>query len=66
MNTYPTRVVIYTKDVATITGLKERAARKLLSDIRKHVKKDRGSFITILEFSHYTGICEESIRTCLQ
>lgn len=65
MNTLPTRVVIYTKDVSNITGLGPRAARKLLSTIRKQLNKPRSGFITVEEFSRYTGIKEELVRSSL-
>jgi len=65
MNTLPTRVVVYTKDVSNITGLGPRAARKLLSSIRKQLNKPRTSFITIEEFSHFTSIKEDLVRSSL-
>jgi len=57
----PTRRVIYTKDVMIITGRKERAAWKLLAQIRKTFRKNKGQFVTVKEFSLFTGIDEESI-----
>jgi hypothetical protein len=65
MNTVPTRVVVYTKDVSNITGLGPRAARKLLSKIRKQLNKPKSSFITLEEFAHFTGIKEELVRSSL-
>ena len=65
MNTPPTRVVVYTKDVSNITGLGPRAARKLLASIRKQLNKPRTSFITIEEFSSFTGIKEDLVRSSL-
>jgi hypothetical protein len=65
MNTLPTRVVVYTKDVSNITGLGPRAARKLLCSIRKHLNKPKTSFITIEEFSLFTGIKEDLVRSSL-
>jgi hypothetical protein len=65
MNTLPTRVVVYTKDVSNLTGLGPRAARKLLSSIRKQLNKPRTSFITIEEFSQFTGIKEDLVRSSL-
>ena len=65
MSTMPTRVVIYTKDVSNITGLGPRAARKLLSTIRKQLNKPRTGFITIEEFASFTGIKEELVRSSL-
>lgn len=44
-----------------ITGRKERAARKLLAQIRKKYKKKKGQFITTKEFCEFTGIENEII-----
>ena len=52
----PVRTVIYAKDVMNITGRKERAAWKLLTHIRKKYKKKKGQFVTVKEFSDFTGI----------
>jgi hypothetical protein len=57
----PVRICIYAKDVINITGRKERAAWKLLAQIRKKYKKQKGQFITIDEFCEYTGISEERV-----
>jgi hypothetical protein len=65
MNVIPNRIVIYTKDVSNITGLRPRAARKLLYLIRQKLGKDRTAFITVQEFSHHTGINEEVIQAFL-
>jgi ribosomal protein S3 len=62
----PTRICIYAKDVMNITGRKERAARKLLAQIRKKYKKKKGQFITIGEFSEFTGIDAEIIYSFLK
>lgn len=65
MKTIPTRVVIYTKDVCNITGLRPRAAGKLLAAIREKLGKDRSAFVTVEEFAAYTGIREEAIQPFL-
>ena len=57
----PTRKVIYAKDVMIITGRKPRAAWKLLAKIRKRYRKEKDQFVTVREFSLFTGIDEESI-----
>lgn len=59
--TIPNRIVIYAKDIMNITGRKERAARKLLAQIRKKYKKKKGQFITTKEFCEFTGIENEII-----
>lgn len=66
MNNFPTRIVIYAKDVMNITGRRERTARKLLTRIRKQYNKDKGSFVTIEEFSNFTGLKKELITPFLK
>ena len=61
----PSRLIIYAKDVQNITGRRPRTARRLLEKIRIYYKKPPGSFITIKEFSEYTGIGVEEIRPFL-
>lgn len=65
MNPIPNRVVIYAKDVCNITGLRQRAAGRLLSAIRQKLGKDRSAFVTVKEFAAYTGIGEEALRDFL-
>ncbi len=57
----PYRIVVYAKDFMNITGRKERAARKLLAQIRKKYKKKKVQFVTVYEFCEYTGIKEEKV-----
>jgi len=63
--TIPNRIVIYAKDIMNITGRRERAARKLLAQIRKKYKKRRGEFISIDEFCQFTGLKEEKVSLFL-
>jgi hypothetical protein len=63
--TIPNRIVIYAKDIMNITGRKERAARKLLAQIRKKYRKKKGSFISVFEFCEYTGLQPENVRDFL-
>jgi len=63
--TIPNRIVIYAKDIMNITGRKERAARKLLAQIRKKYKKKNGEFISIYEFCEYTGLNPENVSPFL-
>ncbi len=56
------RICIYPKDVQLITGRTERYGRKLLEKIRKHFNKEPHQFITVNEFSEYTGIDEAEIE----
>jgi hypothetical protein len=61
----PKRTVLYAKDVENITGRKERAARKVLQKVRELFGKPKDGFVTVREFSLYTGIDEELIREFL-
>jgi len=50
------RACIYPKDIQRITGRSERYGRKLLQDIRSFLDKEPHQFVTIYEFSEYSGI----------
>lgn len=65
-NPIPTRVVLYTRDVENITGRRGRTARKLIQKIRDALGKSKDEFITIKEFSFFTGIEEDLIKDFLQ
>lgn len=52
----PKRACIYPKDIQRITGRSERYGRKLLNDIRNYFGKEPHQFITVKEFSEYSGI----------
>ena len=56
------RACIYPKDIQCITGRSERYGRKLLNDIKTHLGKEQHQFITIKEFSEYSGIEEDIIN----
>ena len=62
----PQRVVLYPKDVENITGRRGSTARRLIQKIREALGKSRDEFITIQEFSYFTGIDEELIKDFLQ
>ncbi|MFY9243675.1 MAG: hypothetical protein WAO74_11670 [Polaribacter sp.] len=50
------RACIYPKDIQRITGRSERYGRKLLNDIKEYLDKKPHQFVTIHEFSEYSGI----------
>ena len=58
----PIRIVINAKDVMNITGRQERAARKFLARIRKHLNKKKGDFISVKEFCVFTGFDESIVK----
>ncbi|MDO9552233.1 hypothetical protein [Rhodonellum sp.] len=50
------RCVIYPKDVQLITGKSERYGQVLLTKIRIFFHKEPHQFITLKEFSEFSGI----------
>lgn len=65
-NQLPLRVVLYPKDVENITGRGSRTARRLLQKIKTACGKSRNEFVTIHEFSHFTGIPHQLIEDFLR
>ena len=61
----PQRIVVTSKDVENITGQKPRTARKLLQYIRDCEGKNKRAYVTVREFSFYTGIDEDTVREFL-
>jgi len=57
----PKRQVMYVKDVMLITGKGKTSARDLLNAILKSLGKKRGQFVTVKEFSGYSGIDLETL-----
>ena len=60
------RSCIYTREVAQITGKTERSAQRLLKKIRNHTGKTAHQFITVSDFSDFTGIPEEDVRRLIK
>ena len=50
------RACIYPKDIQRITGRSERYCRKLINKIKEYLDKEPHQFVTINEFSEYSGI----------
>ena len=61
----PNRIVIYAKDIMNITGRKERAARRMLANIKKTFNKKQKEFISVNEFCEFTGLREENVNKFL-
>ena len=59
------RVVLYPKDVERLTGRKDKTARKLLNEIKLSLGKQRKDFVSVREFSQFTGIHEDDIYLSL-
>ena len=59
------RVVIYPKDVAAITGKNYRSSWILLSRIKSHLQKESHQVVTVQEFCEYMGIGEDALTNLL-
>ncbi len=57
------RVCVYPKDVQRITGKSERYGRMLLKKIKVKLSKEEHQFISVEEFSQYTGLKIEVVRS---
>lgn len=62
----PKRACIYPKDIQRITGRSERYGRKLLNDIKNFLDKKPHQFVTIDEFSEYSGIQPDVVNKYIQ
>jgi hypothetical protein len=60
------RVVLYCKDVMTVTGLCEKSSRKLLRQIKEKFSKEEHQFVSVAEFSRYTGISVAEVERSLK
>lgn len=56
------RLCIYPKDVQCITGKSYRYSARLLQKIRTELKKDKNEFVSVEEFSKYTGLKLEQVE----
>jgi hypothetical protein len=55
------RLIIYPKEISSITGKNYKSSWQLLLKIKKHFGKDDHQFVTIKEFCNYTGIPEQEV-----
>lgn len=56
------RIIIYPKDIQRITGKSERYGRFLLRKIKDDLAKEDHHFVTVEEFSRYTGLSPDLIH----
>ena len=61
MKATESRLCIYPKDIQRITGKSERYGQRLLERIKIGLGKSESQFITIQEFSKFTGIDADHI-----
>ena len=62
MKIVSTRIIVYPKDVQRITGRSEKYGRILLKKIKAKFAKEEHQFVTVEEFSKYTGLSMEMIQ----
>jgi len=55
------RICIFTQDIQLITGKSDRNCRKILSDIKKSLNKEKHQVVTITEFCSYMGFEKKEI-----
>jgi hypothetical protein len=60
------RVVMYCKDVMTVTGLCEKSSRKLLRQLKEKFSKEKHQFVSVAEFSRFTGIPVAEVERSLK
>lgn len=56
------RCVIYPKDIQLITGRSERYGHSLMNKIRKFYRKQSHQYVTVDEFSAFSGIPIDQIE----
>ncbi|MGB6038197.1 MAG: hypothetical protein WBG42_18115 [Cryomorphaceae bacterium] len=55
------RVVVYASDIAILLGKSVNTGYRIIGEMRAYFGKGAGMFITVKEFSRYTGISEEIV-----
>ena len=61
----PTRIVIYAKDIMTITGRGESSARRMMAEIKKKFDRLNRGGISIDDFCSFTGFTHETVKANL-
>jgi hypothetical protein len=59
------RLIIYPKDVQRITGRDIRYCRALLGKVRQTRNKRKDQFVSVNDFSEFTGLSVEEIASYL-
>ena len=57
--------VIRTRDIMLIMDRGERQAQRIMSKLRKKLKKKKGQYVSITEFCKETGLPENDVRHAL-
>lgn len=61
MKTERKRICIYVRDVQIVTGKSYRASHRLLDSYKVRLRKKKGEFITVREFSELAGIAMDDL-----
>jgi len=56
------RMIIHSHDIARISGVHLRTARRILQRIRKHYHKPADAFVSFEEFCAYMKLKEEQVK----
>ncbi|WP_084421214.1 hypothetical protein [Algoriphagus vanfongensis] len=59
------RCVIYAKDIQRITGRSVRYSHEVIRKIRQLTDKSKGQYVTVAEFSAFSGIPESDVSDYL-
>lgn len=59
------RCVIYAKDIQRITGRSVRYSHEVIRKIRQITDKEKGQYVTVAEFSAFSGIPESDVSDYL-
>ncbi len=62
----PTRIVIYAKDIMTITGKSQCTARRMMAQIKKKFDRSARGGINIDDFCNFTGFTHETVKENLR
>ncbi|MGV8995305.1 MAG: hypothetical protein ACOH1O_14490 [Flavobacterium sp.] len=65
MITSNNRVCMYPKDVQRIMGKTYTQSRLYLIKVKKHLRKEDHQFVSVEEFSKYTGLPLEELQRCI-
>ena len=60
------RLVIYAKDIQTVTGKSERTSRTILKKVRESFSKEKHQAVSVNEFCEYIGLPTEQVVKLLR
>jgi hypothetical protein len=60
------KIIIEPNDVQAITGKSYRQCLRIITNIKKKLKKEKHQFISITEFCDYSSLPHDEVLTALQ